>query len=251
MVSQGSRGRAAAADGARASAPRGHPPVSPRGARRAPSPRTRSRSLRSRPGPPPRRALAPPVRVALLRPRLPAGREERELCLRRDDDRSTAPTGHPLLDDAVRSSVARSVAPSNACATPRTRSATGIQPLLGGELVERQIGVGERLLDTVGHHARPQRGDPGLDRGAAIRERERRGRPVGETEPPLGIGGPPRQRADPGCRRRRVRGTAAARHRRTTPATPPGSPSGRRSTVGSARASTRPATVSVSPAACP
>jgi hypothetical protein len=68
----------------------------------------------------------------------------------------------------------------------------------GRELIKRQIGVGERLLDTVGHHARPQRGDPGLDRGAAIRERERRGRTLGASQPPLGIRGPPRQRADPG-----------------------------------------------------
>ena len=69
---------------------------------------------------------------------------------------------------------------------------------LGCELIERQIGVGERLLDTVAHHVRPQRGDPGLDRGAAIRERDRRGRTLGESEPPLGIRGPPRQRTEPG-----------------------------------------------------
>ena len=69
---------------------------------------------------------------------------------------------------------------------------------LRGELIQRQIGVGERLLDTVRHHVRPQGGDPGLDRGAAIRERDRRGCPVGESEPPLGLCRPPRQRADPG-----------------------------------------------------
>ena len=66
------RGRAAAADGERAPAPRAHRPVSPHGARHAPSRRARSRSSRSRRGPPRRRSLAPRVRVALPRPRLPA-----------------------------------------------------------------------------------------------------------------------------------------------------------------------------------
>ena len=48
------------------------------------------------------------------------------------------------------------------------------------------------------HHVRPQRGDPGLDRGAAVRERDLRGRPVGEGEPALSILGSPRQRPPPG-----------------------------------------------------
>ena len=47
---------------------------------------------------------------------------------------------------------------------------------------------------------RPQGGDPGLDRGAAIRERDRRGCPVGESEPPFGICRPARQRAHPGSK---------------------------------------------------
>ena len=69
---------------------------------------------------------------------------------------------------------------------------------LGREQGQRPIGVGERLLDTVGHHVRPQGGDPGLDRGAAVRERKRGGRPVSESEPSLGLSRPPGERADPG-----------------------------------------------------
>ena len=72
-------------------------------------------------------------------------------------------------------------------------------PTVRGELIESQIAVGERLLDTVGHHSRPQSGDPGLDRGAAVRERDRRGRPLGESEPPLGICRAACQGSDPGC----------------------------------------------------
>ena len=104
---------------------------------------------------------------------------------------------------AVRSSVARSVAPSSACAVPRSASAAGLQPLVGRELLEREVGVGERLLDAVGHHPRSQVGDPGLDRGASIRERDRRGRAVGESEPPLCLCRPSRQRSDPGSNDRK------------------------------------------------
>ncbi len=68
------------------------------------------------------------------------------------------------------------------------------------ELIQRHIGVGERLLDTVRHHVRTQRGDPRLDRGAAVRELDLRGCPVGEGEPALGILGPPRQRTPPGSK---------------------------------------------------
>ena len=68
-----------------------------------------------------------------------------------------------------------------------------------GELVQRQLGVGQSLLDPVGHHVRPQGRDPRLDRGAAVRERDRRGCPVREGEPPLGLGGAARHRAQPGA----------------------------------------------------
>ena len=68
------------------------------------------------------------------------------------------------------------------------------QTALGCELIKCQIGVGERPLNTLPIMSRTQSGDPGLDRGAAIRERELRGRSVGESQPPLGLRGPPRQR---------------------------------------------------------
>ena len=125
------------------------------------------------------------------------GREECELRLREVRPPRRRRRRVPVSTAAVRSSVARSVAPSSACATPR-RSATADPTTLRGQLIQRQIGVGERLLDTVRHHVRPQGGDPGLDRRAAIRERDRRGCPVSESEPALGICGPARQRADPG-----------------------------------------------------
>ena len=49
------------------------------------------------------------------------------------------------------------------------------------------------------HHVRAQGCDPRLDRGAAIRERDRRGRPVCESQQPLGIFRPPGQHTDPGA----------------------------------------------------
>ena len=78
-----------------------------------------------------RRALLPPVRVPLPRPRLPAGpREARAVPVRRRR-RPRRRTASPSSTVAARSSVARSVAPSSACATPRMRSAAGIQSLSG------------------------------------------------------------------------------------------------------------------------
>ena len=224
--------------------------VSPRGARRAPSPRGRARSSSSRRDPSPRREPVPPARVAPPRPRLPRWpREARAVPAPRRRPRRCR--WRAPLDGCceVRPS-ARSVAPSNACATPRARSATGIQAALRRELIERQIGVRERLLDAVRHHVRPQRGDPGLDRRAAVRERDRRGRPVGEGEPPLGFLGPPRQHAEPGS----VDGERRVLHELVV--AEPREPllHGLHAAVvveRQARASTRPATVSVSPAACP
>ena len=116
----------------------------------------------------------------------------------RQEDHLDGADGQSRSTAAVRSSVARSVAPSSACATPRTSERGRHPAALGGELIERQIGVGERPLDAVGHHVRPQGGDPRLDRRAAVRERDRRGRTVGEREPALGLRGPPGQHADPG-----------------------------------------------------
>ena len=76
----------------------------------------------------------------------------------------------------------------------------------GRELLERPVGVGERLLHAVGHHVRAQGGDPGLDRGAAVGERDRRGGPVRDREPPLGLGGTAGQHPEPPAvdRERRV-----------------------------------------------
>ena len=82
----------------------------------------------------------------------------------------------------------------NASAEERGRDPEAVRR----QLIQRRIGVGERLLDTVRHHVRAQRGDPRLDRGAAVRERDPRRRAVGEGEPALGLLGPPRQRTPPG-----------------------------------------------------
>ena len=141
--------------------------------------------------------LCRPRALPRLAPGSLLGREERELCLCEIDLLGGA--GRQPCLDGRRQVVRRTIG----CAEQRMRNASqqecGTDPItLRGELIQRQIGVGERLLDTVRHHVRPQGGDPGLDRGAAIRERDRRGCPVGESEPPLGIRRPARQRADPG-----------------------------------------------------
>ena len=82
---------------------------------------------------------------------------------------------------------------------PRMTSAVGSPVASRGEQLEGPLRVRERALDAVRHHGRAQSGDPGLDRGAAVRERDGRGGPIGEREPSLGIGRPPGQRAHPGA----------------------------------------------------
>jgi hypothetical protein len=123
--------RAAVADGVRVSALRAHTPVFPHGARRAPSPRARSRSPSSRPGPPPRRALGPRRARCPASPQAPSLAARSASCACAAKTTSTAPMAIPFSTVAVRSSVARAVAPSNAWATPRMRRASGIQPLSG------------------------------------------------------------------------------------------------------------------------
>jgi len=128
--------------------------------------------------------LRRPRPLPCLAPGSVVGGEERELCLREDDHFGGA-AGLPRLDgrgEVIRSAVG--------CAEQRMRDSAQEQrarppPAVRGELIDSQIAVGDRSLDTVGHHSRPQRGHPGLDRRASIRERDRRGCPLGESEPPL------------------------------------------------------------------
>ena len=217
-----------------------------------PSQRARSRCSRSRRDPSRRRSPVPPVRVRRPRPRrLAWPRGARAVPAPAGTSSPGAPRACAAVMDAFRSSVSRSVAPSSPCATPRIRSAAGNPPTSRWEPIERQIRVGERTFDTVPHHVRAQRRDPRLDRGAAIRQRARRGRPVGERQQPLRIRRAARSARGSTLRRRRVQDAAPARPRRTTRATPPRSASGRRSRAAARGASSRPATVSVSPAACP
>ncbi len=199
---------------------------------------------------PPRRAPAPPVRVRPASRQAPCFAARSASCACARMTTSAARLASPASTPSVRSSVALSVAPSSACAVPRRTSAAGLHPLCRGELIERQIAVGERLLDTVGHHARPQVGDPGLDRGAAIRERVRRGCPLGESEPPLGIRRPARQRSDPGS----LDGECGVLPQLIIAEPPQPLVQGLHPAVvveRQCKASTKPATVSVSPAACP
>ena len=88
------------------------------------------------------------------------------------------------------------------CAEQRVRNPShteraGDPPTSRWQLIERQIRVGERTFDTVPHHVRAQDCDPRLDRGAAIRQRACRSRPVCESQQPLCIVGPPGQYAEP------------------------------------------------------
>ena len=88
------------------------------------------------------------------------------------------------------------------CAEQRMRNASnekrdGDPRTLRRELIERPIGVGERLLDAVSHHVGAQSGDPGLDRGAPVREGDDRRRALGESERPLRLFGLPRQHSKP------------------------------------------------------
>ncbi len=172
----------------------------------------------------------------LCRPRVSAGlapgallgREERELCLC-DEDVLDGAGGQPVSTAAARSSLARSVAPSSACATPRVRSATGIQALSDGSWSSARFGVGERLLDAVSASCAPAGWRPRArswrcrPRAGSPRSRRRRGRAT--ARPPRAA----RSARATRLRRRRARGTARARRRRTTRATPPRSPFGRRS----------------------
>ena len=178
-------------------APRGHRPSSPRAGRRVLPRRARSRSSSSRRVPTRRRALLPPEHVALPRPRLPPwprgaraapapGRPPRR-CPSPSPARSSSRASRRLIG----------------CPSRRMRNSSaeecGRDPeAVRRQLSQRRIGVRERLLDTVHHHVRAQRRDPRLDRGAAVRERDPRGRTVREREPALGLLGPPRQRTPPG-----------------------------------------------------
>ena len=174
------------------------PPLVERDARRRDVHDARSSS--SRRGPPPRRAPAPARALApgLVPGALPR-REERELRLRDVDTPPRRRWPAPSSTAAARSARARSAAPSSAWAMPRTSSAAGSPVASRGEQLERPLRVRERALDAVRHHGRAQSGDPGLDRGAAVRERDGRGGPIGEREPSLGLGRPPGQRAHPGA----------------------------------------------------
>ena len=103
--------------------------VSPRGARHVPSPRTRARSRRSRRGPPLRRPPVRPVRVAPHRPRLLGWLRGAQAAPARGRPPPQRRRRSPSSMAAVRSSVARSAAPSNACATPRMRRVVDLQIL--------------------------------------------------------------------------------------------------------------------------
>ena len=127
----------------------------PRGARPAPSPRARSRSSSSRRARLVDDRLCRPRALRRLVPGAPLRGEERELCLRQVDLLDGADGLADLDRPPSGPAVARSVAPSSACATPRPRSAVGTHWLVRGQLVQRQLGVGQRLLDTAGASCAP------------------------------------------------------------------------------------------------
>ena len=132
-------GRAAAADGGRASAPPAHPLsslVQGDACRCNMDDRARrvvaeTRLLDQR--------LCRPCALPGLAPGTLLGGEERELCLRGEIVVRGAAWPAPLSTAAARSSVARSVAPSSACATPRMRSALGA-PRASGRRTARAPG---------------------------------------------------------------------------------------------------------------
>ena len=141
--------------------------------------------------------LLPPVRVALPRPRLlPWPRGARAApAPGRPLRRCRWPSPARRLQEAPPRTIGRAEqGVRNSSAEECGRDPNTVRR----ELIQRQIGVGERLLDPLRHHVRAQRGDPRLDRGAAVRERDLRSRPVGEGEPALSVLGSPRQRTPPG-----------------------------------------------------
>jgi hypothetical protein len=111
-----------------------------------------------------------------LAPLSPLGREERKLCMGDVDDiiggerESRLDRGHQVIRRALRVSHDRV-----RCAPDHERARS--PATFGREAIQRQIGVGDRLFDALGHHARAQ---------------------VGEREPPLGLCGPSGQRSEPG-----------------------------------------------------
>ena len=130
--------------------------------------------------------LCRPRASPCLAPGSPLGGEERELCVCQVDLFGGA--GRQPRLDGCREVVRRTIGRAEQRVRDTPDQQRGRPPVtLGREQAQRPIGVGERPLDTVGHHVRPQGGDPGLDRGAAVRERKRGGRPVSESEPSLGL----------------------------------------------------------------
>ena len=141
--------------------------------------------------------LCRPRTSPCLAPGSSLGREERELRLRQVDLFDAA-GGQPALDGCEKLHLCTIGRAEQGVRNSSAEECGGDPKTVRRELIQRHIGVGERLLDTVRHHVRAQRGDPRLDRGAAVRERDLRGRPVGEGEPALGVLGSPRQRTPPG-----------------------------------------------------
>ena len=127
------------------------------------------------------------------------GREERELRLRQVDLFHAA-GGEPPVDGCEKVRHCTIGRAEQGVRNSSAEECRGDPKTVRRELIQRQVGVGERLLDTVRHHVRAQRGDPRLDGGAAVRERDLRGCPVGEVEPALSFLGSPRQRTPPGSK---------------------------------------------------
>ena len=143
--------------------------------------------------------LCRPCAFGCLAPGPLLGRAEREQCHGQRNVVARGAEGLRLSDRCVevfRLTIGGAEQPMRK--TPHTERA-GDPPTSRWEPIERQSRVGERMFDTVPHHVRAQGCDPRLDRGAAIRHRARRGRPVCESQQPLRIFRPPGQHADPGA----------------------------------------------------
>ena len=166
--------------------------------------------------------------VAPPRPSLPAWRRGARAVPVPGRPPRPSPLQGPSRRSQSGSSVARSVAPSSACATPRPRSATGTHSLSGGADSapdrRRRAPARHRSASCAPAGSRPRARSWSCHRRAgSSRLPRRRERAIARH---LQAG--PSARG-PRLQRRRARGSAASRRRRTSRATPPRSRSGRRS----------------------
>ncbi len=142
--------------------------------------------------------LCSPCLSSGLVPGVVPRRDERELCLR-DEDVVRGAAGQPRVDGRGEVSSRAIGGAEQRLGHASDEQRAGSPVACRGELLESALRVCERAFHAVRHHVRAQIGDPGLDRDAAVRERDGRGGPIGEGEPPLGLGRPPGQRAEPGA----------------------------------------------------